>query len=205
MTPSEFVLRVVKVLPQVQVTWVSTYVGWMSGFMGVLLVPAPGRHVGIDGREPAPTDQSAAAQPAAPNSPTWSGSDLVPRVRLRSLLAPVRDRLGDGPQELGVAAGLAQPVQQHLQALQVLSTGEHAAQLPDDVELLAAHQQLLATGAGGVDVDGREDPLVGELAPQSQLHVAGALELLEDHLVHLRTGLDQGRRQDGQRATVLDV
>jgi hypothetical protein len=28
------VLRVVKLLPQVQVTWVSTYAGWISGFMG---------------------------------------------------------------------------------------------------------------------------------------------------------------------------
>jgi hypothetical protein len=33
MTPSAAVLRVVKVLPHVHVTEVSTYVGWMSGFI----------------------------------------------------------------------------------------------------------------------------------------------------------------------------
>src|SRR4029079_3853304 len=39
----------------------------------------------------------------------------------------------------------------------------------------------------------------------SQLHVAGALELLEDDLVHLGARVDQGRGQDGQRAAVFDV
>src|SRR6185437_11543887 len=35
MTPLVLVLRVVNVLPQVQVTWVSTYSGWMSAFMAL--------------------------------------------------------------------------------------------------------------------------------------------------------------------------
>src|SRR5699024_3057332 len=35
--------------------------------------------------------------------------------------------------------------------------------------------------------------------------VAGALELLEDHLVHLGAGLHQRRGEDRQRAAVLDV
>ena len=68
-----------------------------------------------------------------------------------------------------------------------------------------AMQDLLLAGAGDVDVDGREDPLVREASVELELHVARALELLEDHLVHLRAGLDQGGRQDGQRAAVLDV
>ncbi|GAB3786536.1 hypothetical protein GCM10027601_23710 [Nocardioides ungokensis] len=33
MTPEVAVLRVVNFAPQVQVTWVSTYSGWMSFFM----------------------------------------------------------------------------------------------------------------------------------------------------------------------------
>jgi hypothetical protein len=45
----------------------------------------------------------------------------------------------------------------------------------------------------------------GELTVELELHVAGALELLEDHLVHPRAGLDQRGREDGERATVLDV
>ena len=47
MLPAVAVLRVVKVLPQVQVTWVSTYVGWISVFTGgPLLVGGPGSHHG---------------------------------------------------------------------------------------------------------------------------------------------------------------
>ena len=57
----------------------------------------------------------------------------------------------------------------------------------------------------GVDVDGREDALVGQLAVEADLHVAGALELLEDDLVHARAGVDQRRGEDGERAAELDV
>ena len=42
--------------------------------------------------------------------------------------------------------------------------GEGAAQLPGDLDLLVAEEHLLATGSGCVDIDGREDPLVGQLA-----------------------------------------
>ena len=72
-------------------------------------------------------------------------------------------------------------------------------------ELLLAHQELLAAGAALDGVDRREQALVGEVAAQPDLHVAGALELLEDHLVHLRAALDEGGGEDGQRAAVLDV
>src|SRR5690606_10313378 len=82
---------------------------------------------------------------------------------------------------------------------------QHAAELPHDGQLLLAHECLFAAGAGGVDIHGREDPLVREVTGQAQLHVAGALELLEDHLVHLRAGLHQRGGEDRQRAAVLDV
>ena len=52
-------------------------------------------------------------------------------------------------------------------------------------------QQLLLARAGLVDVDGGEDAAVGELAVEHDLRVAGALELLEDHLVHARAGVDE--------------
>ncbi len=38
-----------------------------------------------------------------------------------------------------------------------------------------------------------------------ELHVAGALELLEDDLVHPAAGVDQGGGDDGQAAALLDV
>jgi hypothetical protein len=40
---------------------------------------------------------------------------------------------------------------------------------------------------------------------QAELHVAGALELLEDDLVHLGTGLHERGRDDGERAAIFDV
>ncbi len=67
------------------------------------------------------------------------------------------------------------------------------------------HQQLFLAGAGAVDVDGREDAAVDQLAVQVQLHVAGALELLEDHVVHPGAGVDQGGGDDRQRAAFFDV
>jgi hypothetical protein len=42
MCPDSFVLRVSKVLPQPQTTVVSTYVGWIPAFMGVLSILAAG-------------------------------------------------------------------------------------------------------------------------------------------------------------------
>ncbi len=66
-------------------------------------------------------------------------------------------------------------------------------------------QQLLVAGRGGVDVDGRVQPALGQLAVEPELHVAGALELLEDHLVGLRARLHEGRGQDRQRPALFDI
>ena len=49
------------------------------------------------------------------------------------------------------------------------------------------------------------DAALGDLAIEHELHVARALELLEDHLVHARARLDQRRRDDRERAALLDV
>src|SRR4051794_9424557 len=108
-------------------------------------------------------------------------------------------------QELDVALGLLEPLEQQLECLLTVETGENPAELPDDRKLLLAHQQLLATGTGLPRVDGREQPLVGEVSAQPDLHVAGPLDLLEDPLPHLRATLDQRGCQDRQRAAVLDV
>src|SRR5690606_36219122 len=58
---------------------------------------------------------------------------------------------------------------------------------------------------GRVDVDGGEDALVRQLARQAQLAVAGALELLEDDLIHLRAGLYECGGEDREGSAVLDV
>src|SRR5205807_10665352 len=82
---------------------------------------------------------------------------------------------------------------------------EDPTQLPNLLELDALEEQLLVAGGRPVDVDGWIDPTLGQLAVETQLHVAGALELLEDDLVHTGPGLDEGGGQDGQRTTLLDI
>ncbi|GKQ39865.1 hypothetical protein ALMP_63920 [Streptomyces sp. A012304] len=60
MVPASIVLRVVNDAPQVQLTCVSTYVGWMSRFkVSPRFGRAPGRSRGMRKREPEPTYQSA--------------------------------------------------------------------------------------------------------------------------------------------------
>jgi hypothetical protein len=56
-----------------------------------------------------------------------------------------------------------------------------------------------------LDVDRREHAAVGELAIEVDLGVARPLELLEDHFVHARAGVDQRGRDDGQRPALFDV
>ena len=82
---------------------------------------------------------------------------------------------------------------------------QHLAQHPHAVEIFLRDQQLFLAGAALLDVDRREDAAVGELAIEVDLEVAGALELLEDHFVHARAGVDQRGGDDGQRAALLDV
>ena len=44
-----------------------------------------------------------------------------------------------------------------------------------------------------------------EPASPASIHDAGALEFLEDNVIHLGTGLGKGRGQDGEGTAVLDV
>src|SRR5690606_8594205 len=95
------------------------------------------------------------------------------------------DRLLHLDEELDVRLRLLELVENDAERVLLVEPCEGAAQLPRDLHLVGAQQHLLAAGARRVHVDRREDALVGELARQAQLHVAGALELLEDDLVHL--------------------
>src|SRR5699024_7720678 len=71
-----------------------------------------------------------------------------------------RARLLDLGEELVVRLGLAQPVDEELDALLGVEGREDAAQLPHDLQLLLREEDLLTPGAGGVDVDRGEDPAV---------------------------------------------
>src|SRR4051794_32162740 len=158
----------------------------------------------LGAREPEP---ASVCQTPQRGSGTPDSRRPAPRVTWSVVVAAARDRrrLLHLHEELEVAAVLLHPVEQQLDGLLRLERAHDTAQLPDDVELLLRHEDLLTPGAGGVDVDGGEDALVGQLAREAQLHVPGALELLEDDLVHLGAGLDERRGEDRQGAAVLDV
>src|SRR5204863_9683739 len=49
------------------------------------------------------------------------------------------------------------------------------------------------------------DALVDQLALEVNFHVASAFELFENYVVHAAAGVDQGRRDDGERSAFFDV
>src|SRR5699024_7754333 len=141
-----------------------------------------------------------------------SSRTLTLAVRVSSAISAVVGRglrqgcrLLDLHEELDVRARLLELGHEQFDGLLLFEAGQQPTQLPHHLRLFGGREHLFATGARGVDVDGREDALVRELAAQAQLHIAGSLELLEDDLVHLRSGLDQRRGEDGQRTAALDV
>ena len=87
----------------------------------------------------------------------------------------------------------------------LIQSAQNAAQLPHNAQFFGLKQHFFATCSRGVDVDSREDSAVGKLARQTQFHVARTLELFEDHLVHLRAGLNKSRGDDGQRSALAQV
>src|SRR5829696_514487 len=163
---SDTVEWVVNSSPHEQRTVVALYSGWMPCF----IVVAASRSLGF--WDPIP-------------GTTW----VVPEFH-----SPLLVNVGplDVAEELGVGLGLAHPVHDQLQGLRGVEGAEDAAELPGHDQLLLRQQQLLLAGRGGVDVQGGEDAALGQLAVQADLHVPGALELLEDDLVHPRPGVDQG-------------
>src|SRR5579875_748717 len=117
--------------------------------------------------------------------------------------------LGDLGQELVVATGGLDLLDEQLQARRRVAVAgqgvEHPAQLPDLLELVAVEEQLLVAGGRAVDLDGRVDAALGQPPVEAQLHVAGALELLEYDLVHAAARLHQGGGQDGEGTALLHV
>src|SRR5262249_23414942 len=108
-------------------------------------------------------------------------------------------------QELRVRAGEAQALEQRLHRLDRLATGERAPQQLDALELVLAEQELLAPGSRPQHVERGKDAPIRQLAFEVELHVPGALELLEDDLVHPRACVHEGRADDREGATLLDL
>src|SRR5688572_5873670 len=108
-------------------------------------------------------------------------------------------------EELGVVLGLAEAFEDDFHLLDGRERVEHPAHDPDAVEVLLREEQLFLARARALEVDGREEALVGEPAVEVDFRVAGALELLEDDVVHARAGVDERGRDDGQGTALLDV
>ena len=71
------------------------------------------------------------------------------------------------------------------------------------LEFPLAHQEIFLAGTAGSKVDGGEEAFLGNRSVKDQLHVPGALELLEDHLVRPRPGVDEAGGDDGQASAFL--
>src|SRR5262249_30986469 len=143
--------------------------------------------------------------------PTWKRA--APTLRaLRALqrytppaLRSAQRLLVHRAEEVRVGLGRTQLVEQELDGIDGAHRHQDAAQHPHLGQRGAIDQQLFLAGARLGDVDGREGALVGNLAVENDFGVTGALELLEDDLVHAAAGVDQRRGDDGERAAFLDV
>src|SRR5574341_2147044 len=110
-----------------------------------------------------------------------------------------------GREEFAVRLRELELVEQELHRLHGVQLGEGLAQEPDLLELVLLEEQLFLARARLLDVDRREDALVHEPTVQVDLHVARALELLEDHVVHPATPVDDGSRHDRERDAFFDI
>src|SRR5574344_2355566 len=122
------------------------------------------------------------------------------------MTAPESRRLtSQSEEELGVGPRLFEPLDEHVHRLDRPEALHGAAQIVDAQHFLGVVDELFLARTRAVDVDRGENALVGKAAVEVELHVAGALELLEDDLVHAAAGVDERRAEDGQTAAALDV
>src|ERR687891_418301 len=108
-------------------------------------------------------------------------------------------------EELGVVLGFAHALDDHLHLFDARQRAERAAQQPDAAQIILWNQQFFLARAALLQIDGREDAFVRELAVEVDFQVARAFELLEDHFIHAATGIDQGRGHDRQAPAFFNV
>src|SRR5258708_14885186 len=151
----------------------------------------------------------------------WSVSSMPSGVATRrvvSSIPPPKQKSGPGPdffaaflspahgvEELAVRLGGLQLVDQEFGRLELVHREQQLPQHPHLLQDRRLDQQLLAPRARAVHVDGGVDALLVHPPVGVDLHLAGALELLADHVTHPAAGVDQRRRYDRQRAAFLDV
>src|SRR5437867_4852928 len=111
-------------------------------------------------------------------------------------------RLADGGEQLGVRLGAPQLRQQHIDRLLRREPDQAPPELLFGGHRRRVGEQLFAPRAARGHIDGGVEASVRQRARQSQLRVAGPLELLEDHVVHPALRLDE-RRGDHREGAAL--
>src|SRR6267142_2201794 len=99
-------------------------------------------------------------------------------------------RCGHRAQKFHVGLRLRQAADQKLHGLDCRERAQNLAQHPHAAQLIRRKEQFVLARAGTLNVDGGEDALIREPAVEVDFHVAGALELLEDDIVHAAAGID---------------
>src|SRR5208337_57840 len=112
---------------------------------------------------------------------------------------------GHGVEEFHIGLVFAEAADQELHGLNGGERAENLAKDPNAAQFVGRKKQFILTSAGSLDVDCREHALIGETAVEIDFHIAGALEFLEDDVVHAAAGVDQGGGDDGERAAFFDV
>src|SRR5579859_8260178 len=114
-------------------------------------------------------------------------------------------RRGHRTQKFRVGLRFCEAAKQKLHGFDGRERAQNFAEDPNAAELVRREEQLVLTSAGALNVNGREDALIGEAAVEIDFHVAGTFELLEDDIVHAAAGVNQSGGDNGERAAFFDV
>src|SRR3989440_327916 len=89
-------------------------------------------------------------------------------------------------QKLRVGTGLLEFLRHEFHRLHRRNPRQRLPQDVDALKLVGMIEQLLLARAAALDVDRREDAFLDKMTVQAQLHIACALELFKDDLIHAR-------------------
>src|SRR5437870_9434093 len=107
------------------------------------------------------------------------------------MIADCLGRRGHRTQKFHVGLRFRQPADQQLHGLDRREWAQDLAQHPHAAQLIWWQKEFVLTRARALNVDSRKNALIGKSPVEIDFHVAGALELFEDDVVHAAAGIDQ--------------
>src|ERR1700675_1073514 len=108
-------------------------------------------------------------------------------------------------EEVRVGFRVLHLVEQELDRGQLVHGMQELAQNPHLGQLRGIRDELFLARARAVDVDRRAGAFLGDAAIQMDFRIAGALELFEYDVVHLRARIDQRGGENGEASALFDV